>query len=50
MGLFSKKKVNCAICDKELTHKHKPKKEWNVKGSLCGDCILINQKNTMKEK
>ena len=37
MGLFSKKPTYCIICNKELTHKHKPKKEWNIKGTLCGD-------------
>ena len=38
MGLFSRKPVFCAVCNKELKHKHKPKKEWNIKGRLCGDC------------
>ncbi len=38
MGLFSKKPTFCSICNKDLTHKHKPKKEWNVNGYLCGDC------------
>jgi len=38
MGLFSKKPQYCTICNKILTHKHKPKKEWDVKGPLCGDC------------
>jgi len=40
MGLFSRKPSYCAVCSKELTHKHKPKKEWNIKGVLCGDCHL----------
>ena len=34
MGLFSKKPSYCTVCNKELTHKHKPKREWNVKGPL----------------
>ncbi len=38
MGLFSRKPVFCAICGKELTHKHKPKKEWKINGRLCGNC------------
>ena len=38
MGLFSRKPVFCAVCNKELKHKHKPKKEWNINGRLCGDC------------
>lgn len=40
MGIFSRKPAFCAVCNKQLTHKHKPKKEWNIKGSLCGDCHL----------
>ena len=44
MGLFSKKPTNCTICNKELTHRHKPKKEWNIKGSLCGDCHFDKSK------
>ena len=44
MGLFSKKSVYCTVCGKELTHKHKPKKEWNLKGSLCGDCHFEKSK------
>ena len=44
MGLFSKKPKNCAVCDKVLTHKHKPKKEWNIKGLLCGDCHFDKSK------
>lgn len=38
MGLFSRKPTYCAICGKELTHKHKPKREWGIKGVLCGEC------------
>lgn len=38
MGLFSRKPVYCAVCGKKLDHKHKPKKEWNIKGVLCGNC------------
>ena len=38
MGIFSKKPTFCAVCKKEITHKHKPKREWNVKGVLCGNC------------
>ena len=44
MGLFSRKPAYCAICNKELTHKHKPKREWNVKGALCGDCHVDKTK------
>ncbi|MDE1727312.1 MAG: hypothetical protein KGH89_08650 [Thaumarchaeota archaeon] len=38
VGLFSKEKAFCTVCKKELSHKHKPKKSWNVTGSLCGNC------------
>jgi len=44
MGLFSKKSTYCAICKKEVTHKNKPKREWNVKGILCGDCHVDKTK------
>ncbi|CAI9831406.1 MAG: hypothetical protein MPI95_03405 [Nitrosopumilus sp.] len=38
MGLFSRGPQFCAVCKKELGHRHKPKREWNIKGRLCGDC------------
>jgi len=44
MGLFSKKPTFCAICNKKLTHKHKPKREWDVSGPLCGDCHVDKTK------
>ena len=47
MGLFSKKATNCTICNKELTHRHKPKKEWDLKGSLCGDCHFDKSKDCL---
>jgi len=50
MGLFSKKPKNCAVCDKILTHKHKPKKEWNIKGLLCGDCHFDKSKEYYEGK
>ena len=37
MGLFGRKRANCTICNKEITHKHKAKKEWYVKSPLCAD-------------
>ena len=40
MGLFGRKRANCTICNKEITHKHKAKREWYVKSPLCGDCYL----------
>ncbi|MBM2818562.1 MAG: hypothetical protein HW410_244 [Nitrosarchaeum sp.] len=50
MGLFSKKPTYCIICNKELTHKHKPKKEWNIKGTLCGDCHFDKSKEYYEGK
>ena len=50
MGLFSRKPSYCSICNKELTHKHKPKREWNVKGSLCGDCHFDKSKEYYEGK
>lgn len=50
MGLFSKKPTYCAVCNKELTHKHKPKREWNIKGKLCGDCHFEKQKEFYEGK
>ena len=44
MGLLNRKPTYCAICKKEITHKHKPKREWNVNGSLCGDCHVDKTK------
>lgn len=38
MGLFSRGPAECAVCGRRLTHRHKPKREWNIKGRLCGDC------------
>ena len=45
MGLFSKKPSFCSVCNKVLTHKHKPKKEWDIKGALCGDCHFDKSKD-----
>ena len=50
MNLFSRKPTFCAICNKELTHKHKPKREWNIKGSLCGDCHFEKAKEFYEGK
>ena len=44
MGLFSGKPSYCAVCNKKLTHKHKPKREWGIKGRLCGDCHFEKSK------
>ena len=50
MGLFSRKPSFCAVCNKELTHKHKPKREWNIKGRLCGDCHFDKSKEYYEGK
>ena len=46
MGLFGRKRANCTICNKEITHKHKAKREWYVKSPLCGDCYLDKMKQS----
>jgi len=40
MKLLNRSPKFCAICQKELKHKHKPKKEWNIEGLLCADCHM----------
>ncbi|KKK50119.1 hypothetical protein LCGC14_3128230, partial [marine sediment metagenome] len=40
MKFLSRSPKFCAICQKELKHRHKPKKEWNIEGLLCGDCHM----------
>ena len=50
MGLFNRKPTYCTICNKELSHKNKPKKEWNVKGPLCGDCHFEKSKEYYEGK
>ena len=46
MGLFGRKRASCTICNKEITHKHKAKREWYVKSPLCSDCYLDKMKET----
>ena len=50
MGLFSKTPSFCTVCGKQLTHKHKPKREWDIKGSLCGDCHFEKSKEYYEGK
>jgi len=54
MKLFNREPKFCAICKKELKHKHKPKKEWNIEGPLCGECHMDKMREffegTMKQK
>ncbi len=40
VGLFSKREAFCTVCKKTTTHKHKPKRSWNVEGPLCADCYV----------
>lgn len=44
MILFDRKPAFCTICNKQIKHKHKAKKEWNVKSPLCGDCYVDKMK------
>lgn len=50
MRLFDRKPSFCSICNKKLTHKYKPKKEWNIKGKLCGDCHFEKSKEYYEGK
>jgi len=40
MKFLSRAPVYCNICNKELKHKHRPKKEWNIEGFLCAECHM----------
>ena len=33
MGLFGRAPSFCTVCGKQLTHKHKPKREWKHQGA-----------------
>jgi len=48
MGLFGKSIEYCAVCNRQLAHKNKPKREWNIRGKLCGDCY-VNKSNEFYE-
>ena len=50
MRLWNKSPSYCAICKQELKHKHKPKREWNVKGPLCGNCHFEKSKEYYEGK
>ena len=41
MHLFRKKEtLRCSNCDKVLSHKYKPRPEWEVRGFLCSTCHI----------
>ena len=40
MGILSRKPSFCTVCKKQIAHKHKPKREWDIEGPLCSDCYL----------
>jgi predicted RNA-binding Zn-ribbon protein involved in translation (DUF1610 family) len=44
MTLLGRKPAFCSVCKKEITHKHKPKNEWQMEGPLCGDCYVSQMK------
>ena len=44
--IFKSKPEFCTVCKKQITHKHKAKKEWNVKSPLCGDCYVDKMKES----
>jgi len=48
--LFSKKDAFCSVCNKHISHKHKPKSNWNVEGPLCADCYVDLMKKINEDK
>jgi hypothetical protein len=51
LQLFGKKEpLRCSVCNKELKHKYKPGKDWNMQGYLCGDCHIEKTKEFMLKK
>lgn len=44
MTLLRRKPIFCNVCKKEISHKHKPKNEWQIEGPLCGDCYVNHMK------
>ena len=48
-GLFNKKKEFCTVCNKSITHKHKPKSNWKVEGPLCANCYLDLMETNFKK-
>ena len=50
MGLFGGKPSTCTVCGAVLKHKSKPKREWNVKGPLCGNCYMDKSKEFYEGK
>ena len=47
MGIFSRKPAYCTVCNKQIIHKNKAKREWDVKSPLCSDCWQTKCKNPM---
>jgi len=44
MRLFSSKPAFCTVCKKQISHKHKPKREWHLEAPLCGECYVDKMK------
>ena len=38
--LLNRKPSFCTICKKSISHKNKPKREWNIDDPLCSDCYI----------
>jgi len=49
VGLFDKKETFCTVCNKHISHKHKPKSNWKVDGPLCADCYVDLMKKNFKK-
>ena len=52
LPLFGQKKsLVCTVCGRELRHKYKPSKDWNMQGFLCADCHIEKTKEfALKEQ
>ena len=50
MRFFSRKPVYCAVCRTRLKHKHKPKREWGIKGPICGECHVTKTEEFYEAK
>ena len=42
--LGQRKVTNCSLCGREVKHKYKPSRNWNIEGILCGDCHIEKTK------
>lgn len=48
--LFRKRYEPCAVCGREMKHKHKPMDHWGINGYLCGDCHIDKMKEFAEDE